>query len=145
MTMKSVSRHRESQKVMRECKLFAQIMAIQHLSAHFRDVLVGISAASDSLAAGVQGSTTIGKSGRAKNATKSDRRRHLCLSQSNPSWPLAFSPLLQHVLSKKKLSWSSQSRSWKSLQWTRCNTSFRSGAFGARPPLRAPFSGGRPC
>jgi len=136
----------KTQKVMRECKLFALIRGIQHISAHFFDVLVGISDASDRLASVVHACASIGKSGCAKNATISDRRRQLCLSQSNPSWPLACSLLLQHALSKKKLSWSSQSRSCKSLQWTRCNTSFRPGALCARPTsLWALTSGGDPC
>lgn len=145
MMMSPLFTGNKSQKVMRECKLFAPISAIKHLSAHFRDLLVGISAASDSLAAAVRRSTTIGKSGCAKNAAKSHRRRQLCLTQSKPSWPLACSQLLQRAHSKKKSSWSSQSRSCKSQQWTRCNSSIRSGANGTRPNPEAPLSGGCPC
>lgn len=53
---------------------------------------------------------------RAKNTGLSDRRRQLCRTHSNLSWPSACSPSLQLVLSRKKLSWSMSPWSWKKRQ-----------------------------
>ena len=146
MITNSLNKPEKRQKVMRECKLFAPQSLFQPIFAHFRDVLVGISDASSTLATVARFCVTIGKSGCATNATKSDRRRQLCLSLSNLSWPWACSPLSLLARSRKKLSWLSQSRSWKSPQRARCNTSVRSGAAcSARPTLRALLSGGCPC
>lgn len=61
---------------------------------------------------------------RAKNTVSSDRRRQSCRTHSNPSWPLAFSPSLQLVLSRKKLSWSMSPWLWKKRQ-CRSSKNFR--------------------
>lgn len=53
---------------------------------------------------------------RAKNTGLSDRRRQLCRTHSKLSWPLAFSPWLQLVHSKKKLSWLTSLWLWKKRQ-----------------------------
>ena len=105
---------------------------IQHLSADDLRSALGAVAWSVSLAGCATRDVPCYKIGRAKNATSMHLRRQRCPLLKLLS-PLACSPWSQHAPSRKRLSTSSPSPSWKSRQWKSSKNFFWPGASGARP------------
>ena len=93
-----------------------RICGNQLISAAGPNPLLGLAFRSVTVTSHVQSSVRNHWKACAKNTGLSDRRRQLCRTHSNLSWPLAFSHLLQLVLSRKKLSWSMSPWSWKKRQ-----------------------------
>lgn len=93
--------------------------ANQLLSAGLCTSLLGMQYRSVSVTPCIRSNVRDNWKGRAVITALMDRRRQSCLTPSKPSWPLACSPFLQHVRSKKS-PWKSP-WSWKSLLWRSSN------------------------
>lgn len=104
----------------------------QHLSAGLCISLLGMLFRSVSVTPCIQSNVRDNWKGRAVITALTDRRRQSCRTPSKPSWPLACSPFLPLVRSKKR-SWKSP-WSWKSLLWRSSNLELLSPGQQARQP-----------